>query len=93
VASEGHPATFTYGVNAGVLPAGLSLNPSTGVLSGTPTQAGAFSFTISATDGGGFTGSQSYSGAVAGGVVVLPAASLGNASAGTAYNHSFSASG
>ena len=73
--------------------AGVSLNPSTGVLSGTPTQAGAFSFTISATDGGGFTGSQSYSGAVAGGVVVLPAASLGDASAGTAYNHSFSASG
>lgn len=93
VASEGHPATFTYAVSAGVVLAGLSLNVSTGVLSGTPTQAGAFSFTITATDGGGFTGSQSYSGTVAGGVVVLPAESLVNAIAGTAYSHGFSASG
>jgi hypothetical protein len=37
-------------VLSGSLPAGLSLNPITGVLSGTPTTAGSSSFTIAVTD-------------------------------------------
>lgn len=39
----------SWAVTAGSLPAGLSLNASTGVLSGTPTAGGSASFTISAT--------------------------------------------
>lgn len=93
VASEGHPATFTYAVSSGVLPAGLSLNVTAGTLSGTPTQAGAFSFTITATDGGGFTGSRAYSGTTNPGIVILPAATLSNAAVGAAYSHVFTASG
>ncbi|WP_294990045.1 putative Ig domain-containing protein [uncultured Stenotrophomonas sp.] len=92
VASGGQPA-FSYAIVAGALPAGLLLNTTSGVISGTPTQAGAYNFTVGATDNGGFSGNQPYSGTVGGAVVVLPAASLSNASAGTAYSHSFSASG
>ncbi|MHC1654666.1 putative Ig domain-containing protein [Stenotrophomonas maltophilia] len=92
VASGGQP-TYSYAIVAGALPAGLSLNTVTGVLSGTPTHAGAYTFTVTATDNGGFTGSQAYTGAVGAGVVLLPAASLANASAGTAYSHTFTASG
>lgn len=44
-------APFTYAVASGSLPAGLSLNTSTGLISGTPTTAGAASFTISVTNG------------------------------------------
>ncbi|HTM83619.1 MAG TPA: putative Ig domain-containing protein, partial [Mycobacterium sp.] len=57
--ASGGQGTYTYAVSAGSLPAGLSLS-SAGVLGGTPTTAGSSSFTITATDGLGFTGSQAY---------------------------------
>jgi hypothetical protein len=45
---------------ASSLPAGMSLSPA-GVLSGTATQAGSFSITVTATDGNGCTGSAAVS--------------------------------
>lgn len=51
------PYTFS---STGTLPNGLTLNPVTGELSGTPTTEGAFTFTITATDANGYTGSQEY---------------------------------
>ena len=42
-------APITWSVT-GTLPTGLALNPSTGVLAGTPTQHGSFPITVSATD-------------------------------------------
>lgn len=47
--SGGDPG-YTYSVSTGTLPAGLSLNSSTGYLSGTPTIVAANTFTITATD-------------------------------------------
>jgi uncharacterized repeat protein (TIGR01451 family) len=46
----GGTAPITWAVTAGSLPAGLALNPATGLLSGTPTAAGSFSLTVAATD-------------------------------------------
>ena len=47
--SEGHgfePAATVWTVAAGTLPAGLSLNPNTGAITGTPTAAGTSTFSI-----------------------------------------------
>ena len=53
VSASGYPAA-TYSVTTGLLPAGLTLNPTTGALTGTPTGIEApYSFTIAATNIGG----------------------------------------
>lgn len=92
-ASEALPATFTYAVTAGALPQGLSLNASSGAITGTPSAAGSFNFTITATDGSGFSGSRAYSVIVGAGTVSLGSATLAAATAETAYTHTFAASG
>lgn len=72
--SGGTAPYHTYTVASGALPPGLSLNSSTGVLSGTPTAAGSFPFTISVTDSspaaGPYNGSRSYTLTVAPGPAV-----------------------
>nr|WP_256504816.1 putative Ig domain-containing protein [Cupriavidus sp. WGlv3] len=52
----GGTAPYTFAVAAGTLPAGLSLNPSTGVLSGTPPTASTHTFTVRVTDSSTGTG-------------------------------------
>lgn len=51
---------LTWSVNSGALPAGLNLNASTGLISGTPTQTQDSSFQIKVTDGS-HSDSQTYS--------------------------------
>ena len=61
--STGGSGSDVWSVSAGSPPAGLTLNPSTGVLAGTPTAAGTTNFTVKVTDvNGGFaTGAVSLS--------------------------------
>jgi len=47
---SGGKSPYTYSITAGTLPPGLSLAASSGVLSGTPTTAGTYTFNITATD-------------------------------------------
>jgi hypothetical protein len=50
IAASGGLSPYSFSISAGALPAGISLNSTTGVFSGTPTATGAFSFTVQATD-------------------------------------------
>nr|WP_246318565.1 putative Ig domain-containing protein [Leifsonia psychrotolerans] len=51
-AASGFPAP-TFTVSSGTLPAGMNVDSATGVLSGTPTAGGEFSYTVSASNGVG----------------------------------------
>jgi len=53
--SGGTPPYQNWIVTAGSLPPGLALNSSAGMIGGTPTQAGAFSFTVTVNDSKGLT--------------------------------------
>ena len=60
VTASGGAAPYTYVVTSGSLPGGLSLNSASGVIAGTPTTAGTFTFTITATDVNNCPGSRTY---------------------------------
>jgi YVTN family beta-propeller protein len=70
VASTGTP---TFAVTSGALPAGITLDPATGVLSGTPTAAGSATFAITATNANG-TNTRRFSVNVASAVLAADAA-------------------
>jgi|GEM_PF-4497920 len=48
--ASGGSSPYTWAIIAGSLPPGLTLNPSSGAISGTPSTAGTFNFTVRATD-------------------------------------------
>ncbi|HEX9001081.1 MAG TPA: putative Ig domain-containing protein, partial [Blastocatellia bacterium] len=85
---------YSFAVTTGVLPAGLTLNSATGVLSGTPAANGSFTFTVTATGFGSCAGSKQYTVVIGNGgcpAISLPA-SLPAGSAGQLYNSSAAAS-
>ena len=46
-------APITFSITAGTLPTGLTLDPATGIISGTPTTPGSYSYTVTATNTAG----------------------------------------
>jgi hypothetical protein len=55
ITTSGGTAPFTFSVSSGALPTGLTLGKSTGALTGKPTVAGQYSFTVTAVDHVGAT--------------------------------------
>lgn len=83
---------FTWTVPTGSLPAGLSLNSSTGNISGTPTGTGAYSFTVRATNPYGY-GEQAYSGTVAPGTPVISTSALSSVYRAVAFTQTLAFTG
>jgi hypothetical protein len=67
ITASGGTAPYTFAIAGGALPAGLSLNPATGLISGTPLVSGIFNVTIRATDAVGCQGARTYA------LAILPA--------------------
>ena len=61
LAAQGGTAPYSWSTASGVLPQGLQLNASQGLIKGTPTQAGNTSATIEVRDSDGATSSHSFS--------------------------------
>ena len=93
--ASGGAAPYTYAVTAGALPAGLSL-ATDGTISGTPTEAGSFGFTVTAADAStptGYSGSANITLVIDLPTLTLLPTSLTNATAATAYSASMTALG
>lgn len=94
ITASGGVSGYTYMVTAGTLPSGVNLSTG-GVLSGAPTAAGVFSFTITATDSstgaGPYSGSQGYSWTIGSATVSVGPATIADGQIGAAYSQTFTA--
>ncbi|QNH19263.1 Calx-beta domain protein [Xanthomonas sp. GW] len=94
--ATGGIAPYTYALSAGALPAGVTVNSATGALSGTPTVAGNFNFSLTATDsttGSAGQASQSYSLNIVSPTLTIAPPTLPAGTAGSAYSQTLTASG
>ncbi len=71
--ATGGTTPYTWSVSGGTLPAGITLNASTGVLAGTPTAGGTSNFTIKVTDAVGQTATQATSITILAGALTIAA--------------------
>lgn len=69
--ASGGTAPYTYSISAGSLPGGLSLNTSTGAITGTPTTSGTYTFSGMAVDSLGHSATTSCSIQIGGGVLTI----------------------
>lgn len=92
ITAAGGTAPYTYSVSAGSAPDGLVLDPNTGVLSGTPTTGGTFTFTVSAADSTFCLGSLVYTVIICPIITVDPA-TLPGGNLGLPYSATVTASG
>ncbi|WP_232760477.1 putative Ig domain-containing protein, partial [Xanthomonas sp. SHU 166] len=92
LSTSGGTAPYTYALSSGALPAGLSLS-SAGVLSGTPTVAGSFTFVVGVTDAGSFGGSHAYTLSIASPTLAITPPTLPAAAINASYSQALSTSG
>lgn len=99
LAATGGTGAYSWSVSVGTLPAGLTLTPATGVISGTPTTAGTANFTAMVTDSASptaNTATQALSIVVAAAgtpITITTTSPLAAATFGTAYSQTLAATG
>lgn len=91
--STGGIKPFTWTVTKGSLPAGLALNPSTGVITGTPTTPGSRTFTVTVKDSKAKTGTRELKLDVSAPAPAIAPAALPEATLGLPYRADLQGSG
>ena len=94
VQATGGTGALTWSIDVGTLPQDLSLNPTTGVISGTPTAAGTSSFTVRVADTGGQADTQALSILInLSSPPIITTTSLPGGTVGLAYSEGLQATG
>ncbi len=93
VTASGGSAPYTYALSSGTLPSGVTLNATSGVLSGTPNVSGTFNFTLGATDANGCVGTKTYAVVMTCPAFAITPTSLSSGTVGSAYSQTLAASG
>jgi len=96
-AVAGGTPPYSWSITAGTLPAGLALNASTGIVSGTPTSQGTSTFTIRVSDSVGDSASQEFtlrvlSGNLPAAIATLPSSARAEGLNGAFYTTDVTAS-
>ena len=91
--ATGGVPSYTWSISVGALPSGLTLNASTGVISGTPLGSGTVSFTIKVTDSATNTQTANVSIKVLPSQLTVTTTSLPNGQIGVAYSAALAAAG
>ena len=84
---------YTWAVTSGALPAGLSVSPATGIISGAPVAVGNFGFTVDVTDSESRAARKALSIRVMASPLLIQAASAIEALKGSPLSHQLMASG
>lgn len=85
LSATGGTGAYTWSVSFGALPAGLTLNSSSGLISGTPTAAGNFTFNVTAVNSNG-SGTRGYTLAIAAPNLQLTSSAFANGRLNTPYS-------
>src|SRR6266571_1934460 len=93
LSASGGTTPYSWSLASGSLPAGLSLNSASGVISGTPSASGTSSFTVQVTDSASKAAQQALSIAISGSSPAITTSSLPAGQMGAAYQATLSASG
>jgi hypothetical protein len=94
VAATGGSLPYRWIVSLGALPAGLSLNATTGQITGVPTASGVFPFTVQVSDFLGGTASKNLTITIGGGqLLTITTASLPDGALNQTYSQSLAATG
>ena len=91
--ANGGVAPIAWSVSSGSLPPGIVLDPSSGLLSGTPTTLGSYTFNIKAADSSGAIATAAVSINIASALTITTPPALPDASGGTAYKQTLIVSG
>ena len=93
LSATGGGQPYTWSVASGQLPNGLSLDPATGIISGTPLVPGAFRILFQVTDSASAKAAVTLSLTVNSSLEIVTPPTLATASAGFAYTQAFAANG